>query len=82
MASLQGALPNMGAAQTGIMRTSSLGTPPPQTWMPPQSSYPTAMLSQAQSYASAMPPSNYLIFMSCYLFSSVPYLTEICYLHF
>ncbi|KAM7509484.1 hypothetical protein LguiA_019937 [Lonicera macranthoides] len=59
MASLQGALPNMGAAQTGLIRTSSLGTPP-QAWMPPQSSYPTAIPSQPQPYASAMAPSSYM----------------------
>uniref|UniRef100_A0A5B7AP74 Putative ADP-ribosylation factor GTPase-activating protein AGD14 isoform X1 n=1 Tax=Davidia involucrata TaxID=16924 RepID=A0A5B7AP74_DAVIN len=58
MASLQGALPNT-TAPSGLLRTSSLDAPSP-TWMPPQSSYPSAMPPQAPSYASAMPPSAYM----------------------
>lgn len=41
MASLQGALPNMGAPPT-LMRASSFG-PPPVQWAPQVPSYPTAM---------------------------------------
>ncbi|KAL7189557.1 hypothetical protein ACSBR1_039245 [Camellia fascicularis] len=66
MASLQGALPNV-AAPAGLLRTSSLGTPSP-TWMPSQSSYPSAMHPHPSamhhqappSFASAMPPSAYM----------------------
>ncbi|CAL5411793.1 unnamed protein product [Camellia sinensis] len=41
MASLHGALPNV-AAPAGLLSTSSLGTPS-TSWMPSQSSYPSAM---------------------------------------
>lgn len=66
MASLQGALPNV-AAPAGLLHTSSLGTPSP-TWMPSQSSYPSAMHPHPSamhhqappSFASAMPPSAYM----------------------
>lgn len=59
MGSLQGALPNVAAPAGGILRTSSLGTPQP-TWMSPQSSHPSAMPPQAQSYAPAMPLGSYM----------------------
>ncbi|PSS20882.1 ADP-ribosylation factor GTPase-activating protein [Actinidia chinensis var. chinensis] len=58
MASLQGALTNM-AAPAGLLRTSGLGTPPP-SWMPSQSSYPSAMPTQAPTFASVLPPSAYM----------------------
>jgi hypothetical protein len=55
MGSLQGALPNMG---TGLLRTSSAGTPPPsQTWMPMPMPMP---IHPQQSYASPMPPGSYM----------------------
>ncbi|KAL6974365.1 hypothetical protein U1Q18_028547 [Sarracenia purpurea var. burkii] len=57
MASLQGALPNV-TAPSGLLRTSSLGTPSP-TWMSSHSSYLPAMIPQTPSFASAMPPSAY-----------------------
>nr|GME03377.1 probable ADP-ribosylation factor GTPase-activating protein AGD14 [Ipomoea batatas] len=50
MASLQGALPNMGAP-TGLHRTSSLGTPTPQPYRMPQ---------QPPSYVSTLPPNAYM----------------------
>ncbi|KAJ0091183.1 hypothetical protein Patl1_13204 [Pistacia atlantica] len=55
MVSLQGALPNM-SHPSGLLRTSSLGTPSP-AWMPsPQSSpHPLAMPSQTPTYGAAMP---------------------------
>ncbi|XP_044471902.1 probable ADP-ribosylation factor GTPase-activating protein AGD14 isoform X2 [Mangifera indica] len=54
MASLQGALPNV-SHPSGLLRTSSLGTPS-HAWMPPQSSpYPLAMPSQTPTYGSVMP---------------------------
>lgn len=57
MGSLQGALPNMPSS--GLLRTSSLGTPSP-AGMPPQSlPFASAMPSQALPYASAMPPRTY-----------------------
>lgn len=62
MASLQGALPNVSPA-SGVIRTSSFGTPS-SAWMPPQaSSYASALPPQAPSYASAMPPSMYYFFL-------------------
>ncbi|CAK9152744.1 unnamed protein product [Ilex paraguariensis] len=58
MASLQGALPSMGAP-TGLLRMSSLGTPS-SVWMPPQSSHPLAMPAHPPSYASQIPQSPYM----------------------
>ncbi|CAL5322007.1 unnamed protein product [Camellia sinensis] len=46
MASLHGALPNV-AAPAGLLSTSSLGSPS-TSWMPSQSSYPSAMPAQVQ----------------------------------
>ncbi|KAJ0029974.1 hypothetical protein Pint_13136 [Pistacia integerrima] len=55
MVSLQGALPNM-SHPSGLLRTSSLGTPSPAWMPPPQSSpHPLAMPSQTPTYGSAMP---------------------------
>ncbi|XP_028060688.1 uncharacterized protein LOC114264283 [Camellia sinensis] len=47
MASLHGALPNV-AAPAGLLSTSSLGTPS-TSWMPSQSSYPSAMPAQVMA---------------------------------
>ncbi|KAL7259892.1 hypothetical protein ACSBR1_005703 [Camellia fascicularis] len=58
MASLHGALPNV-AAPAGLLSTSSLGTPL-TSWMPSQSSYPSAMPAQAPSFTYAVPPSAYM----------------------
>ncbi|XWS72002.1 hypothetical protein CRYUN_Cryun02cG0003300 [Craigia yunnanensis] len=58
MASLQGALPNV-PPPSGLVRTSSLGTPS-SAWMPPQSlPYASGMLLQSQPYASAVPQRPY-----------------------
>ncbi|KAK8568680.1 hypothetical protein V6N12_007225 [Hibiscus sabdariffa] len=57
MASLQGALSN--APPSGLLHTSTLGTPS-SAWMPPQSlPYASGMPSQSPPYASALPPSAY-----------------------
>ncbi|XVF49219.1 hypothetical protein PTKIN_Ptkin03bG0251100 [Pterospermum kingtungense] len=54
MASLQGALPNV-PPPSGLVRTSSLGTPS-SAWMPPQSlPYASGTPLQSLPYASAMP---------------------------
>ncbi|GMI83953.1 hypothetical protein HRI_002064600 [Hibiscus trionum] len=59
MASLQGALPNV-SPPSGLLRTSSLGTPS-SAWTPPQSlPYTSGMPSQSPPYASALPPRPYL----------------------
>ena len=57
MASLQGVLPNV-PPPSGLVRTSSLGTPS-SAWMPPQSlPYASGMPLQSQPYASAVPQSK------------------------
>ncbi|XVE70365.1 hypothetical protein DITRI_Ditri10aG0066800 [Diplodiscus trichospermus] len=54
MASLQSVLPNV-TPPSGLMRTSSLGTPS-SAWMPPQSlSYASGMPLQSPPYGSAVP---------------------------
>ncbi|KAL1159280.1 hypothetical protein V6Z11_A08G281200 [Gossypium hirsutum] len=59
MASLQGALPNL-PPPSGLLRTSSLGTPS-SAWMPPQSlPYASGIPSQSLPYASALPQRPYL----------------------
>ncbi|KAF3441938.1 hypothetical protein FNV43_RR15854 [Rhamnella rubrinervis] len=69
MAPLQGTPTNM-LPPSGLMRTSSLGTPS-SVWMPQSSTYasalppqappyPSALPPQALSYASAMPPRAYM----------------------
>ncbi|KAK1550582.1 hypothetical protein Q3G72_021514 [Acer saccharum] len=59
MVSLQGALPN-ASPPSGLMHTSSLGTPTP-AWIPPQpSSYPSAMPLQTPIYPSTLPPRAYM----------------------
>lgn len=54
MASMPGALPNM-LPQSGLVRTSSHGTPS-SAWMPPSSSYTSACPAQTPPYAQPMPP--------------------------
>ncbi|XVF88499.1 hypothetical protein PTKIN_Ptkin19aG0055900 [Pterospermum kingtungense] len=58
MASLQGALPNV-PPPSGLVRTSSLGTPS-SVWMPPQSlPYASGMPLQSLPYGSAVPQRPY-----------------------
>ncbi|XVF34798.1 hypothetical protein REPUB_Repub18cG0089400 [Reevesia pubescens] len=58
MASLQGALPNV-PPPSGLVRTSSLGTPS-SAWMPPQSlPYASGMPLQSPPYASGVPQRPY-----------------------
>lgn len=60
MAPLQGALPNVQPA-SGLMRTSSYGTPP-SVWMAPQAPpYASALPPPAPSYVSAVPPRAYMV---------------------
>lgn len=61
MAPLQGALPNVQPA-SGLLRTSSYGTPP-SVWMAPQAPpYASALPPPAPSYVSAVPPSIDIFF--------------------
>nr|POE81244.1 isoform 2 of probable adp-ribosylation factor gtpase-activating protein agd14 [Quercus suber] len=60
MAPLQGALPNVQPA-SGLMRTSSYGTPS-SVWMAPQAPpYASALPPPAPSYVSAVPPRAYMV---------------------
>lgn len=60
MASLQGALPNL-APPSGLVRTSSLATPP-SAWMPPQSlPHASGMPLQSLPYGSAVPQSKSIL---------------------
>lgn len=74
MAPLQGALPNVQPA-SGLMRTSSYGTPP-SVWMAPQAPpYASALPPPAPSYVSAVPPSIDIFFSKkipplCYVLSA------------
>ncbi|KAJ7969636.1 Arf GTPase activating protein [Quillaja saponaria] len=58
MSSLQGALPSL-LPHSGLMHTSSLGTPSP-AWVPQLSSYGSALSPLAPSQASAIAPRAYL----------------------